>query len=183
MAVWFAAGDFEIYYAMVDGSTGRLHARETYRGLPKSLGRRRVHGLSTTIWWNRPTVLNHVRSCTLTLFTSPRFVCIRHPLARTYFSSFKTPHPDPPFLLNPPSPLAPHTPCTMIAMLKDIVNKQIAELKKLWDNKAELLFQLLNLAMIVFSALMIWKGLMFLTKSESPVVVGESRSSGSGICC
>ncbi|GMI01039.1 hypothetical protein TrVE_jg11359 [Triparma verrucosa] len=64
----------------------------------------------------------------------------------------------------------------MIAMLKDIVNKQIAELKKLWDNKAELLFQLLNLAMIVFSALMIWKGLMFLTKSESPVVVVLSGS-------
>lgn len=34
-----------------------------------------------------------------------------------------------------------------------------------------LLSQSLNLAMIVFSALMIWKGLMFLTKSESPVVV------------
>jgi signal peptidase len=29
----------------------------------------------------------------------------------------------------------------------------------------------LNLAMIVFSALMIWKGLMVVTKSESPVVV------------
>ena len=41
-----------------------------------------------------------------------------------------------------------------------------------------LLSQSLNLAMIVFSALMIWKGLMFLTKSESPVVVvlGKYRS-------
>jgi len=48
---------------------------------------------------------------------------------------------------------------------------QILELKKLWKNKRQLLFQSLNLAMIVFSALMIWKGLMFLTKSESPVVV------------
>ncbi|GMH72962.1 hypothetical protein TL16_g06052, partial [Triparma laevis f. inornata] len=57
-----------------------------------------------------------------------------------------------------------------------IINKQISELRKLWDNKQELLFQLLNLAMIVFSALMIWKGLMFLTKSESPVVVVLSGS-------
>lgn len=31
--------------------------------------------------------------------------------------------------------------------------------------------QMLNLALIVFSALMIWKGLMFVTRSESPVVV------------
>jgi signal peptidase I len=31
--------------------------------------------------------------------------------------------------------------------------------------------QVLNLACIVFSALMIWKGLMCVTKSESPVVV------------
>ena len=49
-------------------------------------------------------------------------------------------------------------------MIKDMIDKQIIELKKLWGNKRQLLFQLLNLAMIVFSALMIWKGLMFLTK-------------------
>jgi len=36
--------------------------------------------------------------------------------------------------------------------------------------------QALNPAMIVFSALMIWKGLMFITKSESPVVVVLSGS-------
>ena len=53
----------------------------------------------------------------------------------------------------------------------DIVNSQVMELKKLWKNKRQLTFQALNLAMIVFSALMIWKGLMFATKSESPVVV------------
>jgi signal peptidase I len=53
----------------------------------------------------------------------------------------------------------------------DIVKSQILELKKLWKNKRQLLFQGLNLAMIVFSALMIWKGLMVVTKSESPVVV------------
>jgi hypothetical protein len=49
-------------------------------------------------------------------------------------------------------------------MIKDMIDKQVVELKKLWANKRQLLFQLLNLAMIVFSALMIWKGLMFLTK-------------------
>jgi signal peptidase len=49
-------------------------------------------------------------------------------------------------------------------MIKDMIDKQVLELKKLWGNKRQLLFQVLNLAMIVFSALMIWKGLMFLTK-------------------
>ena len=53
----------------------------------------------------------------------------------------------------------------------DIVKSQVMELKKLWKNKRNLSFQILNLAMIVFSALMIWKGLMVVTKSESPVVV------------
>jgi signal peptidase I len=61
-------------------------------------------------------------------------------------------------------------------MIKEIMDKQIFELRKLWANKRQLLFQLLNLAMIVFSALMIWKGLMFVTKSESPVVVVLSGS-------
>mmetsp|Transcript_2790 Transcript_2790/g.8144 ORF Transcript_2790/g.8144 Transcript_2790/m.8144 type:complete len:150 (+) Transcript_2790:241-690(+) len=58
----------------------------------------------------------------------------------------------------------------------EIVEDQIQELKKLWKNKRLLLHQALNLAMIVFSALMIWKGLMFVTKSESPVVVVLSGS-------
>ena len=49
-------------------------------------------------------------------------------------------------------------------MIKDMIDKQVIELKKLWANKRQLLFQVLNLAMIVFSALMIWKGLMFATK-------------------
>ena len=53
----------------------------------------------------------------------------------------------------------------------EIVKSQVIELKKLWSNKRQLAFQALNLAMIVFSALMIWKGLMVVTKSESPVVV------------
>lgn len=58
----------------------------------------------------------------------------------------------------------------------EIVTNQVNELKKLWKNKRQLSFQALNLAMIVFSALMIWKGLMFVTKSESPVVVVLSGS-------
>ena len=49
-------------------------------------------------------------------------------------------------------------------MIRDMIDQQVLELKKLWANKRQLTFQLLNLAMIVFSALMIWKGLMFLTK-------------------
>ena len=52
----------------------------------------------------------------------------------------------------------------MTNMIKDIFDKQVLELKKLWANKRQLLFQLLNLAMIVFSALMIWKALMCYTK-------------------
>uniref|UniRef100_A0A7S2RVP6 Signal peptidase complex catalytic subunit SEC11 n=1 Tax=Rhizochromulina marina TaxID=1034831 RepID=A0A7S2RVP6_9STRA len=58
----------------------------------------------------------------------------------------------------------------------EMIDAQISELKKLWRNKRQFLFQALNLAMIVFSALMIWKGLMFITKSESPVVVVLSGS-------
>mmetsp|Transcript_10357 Transcript_10357/g.13113 ORF Transcript_10357/g.13113 Transcript_10357/m.13113 type:complete len:191 (+) Transcript_10357:195-767(+) len=61
-------------------------------------------------------------------------------------------------------------------MIKEVIDKQILELRKLWHNKRQLLFQVLNLAMIVFSALMIWKGLMFITQSESPVVVVLSGS-------
>ena len=57
-----------------------------------------------------------------------------------------------------------------------LITNQVAELKKLWKNKRQLSFQALNLAMIVFSALMIWKSLMFVTKSESPVVVVLSGS-------
>ncbi|EJK50876.1 hypothetical protein THAOC_30012, partial [Thalassiosira oceanica] len=41
-------------------------------------------------------------------------------------------------------------------MIRDMIDQQVLELKKLWANKRQLTFQLLNLAMIVFSALMIW---------------------------
>merc|ERR1719183_1058064 len=57
-----------------------------------------------------------------------------------------------------------------------LVQEQTLALKKLWANKRQMVFQGLNLAMIVFSALMIWKGLMVVTKSESPVVVVLSGS-------
>jgi len=42
--------------------------------------------------------------------------------------------------------------------------------------KRQMAHQVLNLAMIVCSALMIWKGLMVVTESESPVVVVLSGS-------
>ncbi|MFH4976374.1 hypothetical protein AB6A40_003083 [Gnathostoma spinigerum] len=43
-------------------------------------------------------------------------------------------------------------------------------------NVRQLLYQFLNFAMIVSSALMIWKGLMVITGSESPIVVVLSGS-------
>ncbi|CAM9089700.1 unnamed protein product [Chrysoparadoxa australica] len=60
--------------------------------------------------------------------------------------------------------------------MHELVQTQVDELKKLWKNKRQLAFQGLNLAMIVLSALMIWKSLMVITKSESPVVVVLSGS-------
>ena len=43
-------------------------------------------------------------------------------------------------------------------------------------NKRQLLFQVLNFGMIIFSALMIWKGAMVFSGSESPIVVVLSGS-------
>ncbi|TKR93395.1 hypothetical protein L596_007861 [Steinernema carpocapsae] len=43
-------------------------------------------------------------------------------------------------------------------------------------NCRQVLYQVLNFAMIVSSALMIWKGLMVVTNSESPIVVVLSGS-------
>jgi signal peptidase len=43
-------------------------------------------------------------------------------------------------------------------------------------NKRQVAYQVLNFAMIVSSALMIWKGLMVVTGSESPIVVVLSGS-------
>merc|ERR1712217_309553 len=50
------------------------------------------------------------------------------------------------------------------------------EFKDLAKRPRNFLTQVLNLACIVFSALMLWKGLMCVTKSESPVVVVLSGS-------
>ncbi|XP_017885500.1 signal peptidase complex catalytic subunit SEC11A [Ceratina calcarata] len=43
-------------------------------------------------------------------------------------------------------------------------------------NKRQFLYQMLSFAMVVSSALMIWKGLMVVTGSESPIVVVLSGS-------
>ena len=53
---------------------------------------------------------------------------------------------------------------------------QVDEVKRLWANKRQLTNQGLNLAMVVLTALMVWKGLMMYTQSESPVVVVLSGS-------
>lgn len=45
----------------------------------------------------------------------------------------------------------------------------LSELSRM--NKRQVLYQILNFGMIVSSALMIWKGLMVVTGSESPIVV------------
>ena len=60
--------------------------------------------------------------------------------------------------------------------VKDFLTEQKRTLQELWDNKRTLAYQVLNLAMIVLSALMIWKTLMVITLSESPVVVVLSGS-------
>jgi signal peptidase len=62
-------------------------------------------------------------------------------------------------------------------VIKEAVDKQVLELKKLWFNKRQLLFQVLNLGMIVFSALMIWKGLMVFTKVQQSYSVKISFTS------
>lgn len=58
----------------------------------------------------------------------------------------------------------------------EAIKQQAAELKRLWKNKRQLSHQALSLAMVVLTALMIWKGLMAFTQSESPVVVVLSGS-------
>ncbi|KUF95021.1 Signal peptidase complex catalytic subunit SEC11C [Phytophthora nicotianae] len=57
-----------------------------------------------------------------------------------------------------------------------MLQQQVDEVKRLWANKRQLAHQGLNLAMVVLTALMIWKGLMAYTQSESPVVVVLSGS-------
>eukprot|EP00611_Tribonema_gayanum_P009481 TRINITY_DN1927_c0_g1_i4.p7 TRINITY_DN1927_c0_g1~~TRINITY_DN1927_c0_g1_i4.p7 ORF type:complete len:107 (+),score=49.76 TRINITY_DN1927_c0_g1_i4:96-416(+) len=59
--------------------------------------------------------------------------------------------------------------------MEELINK-VAELKMLWKHKRHLMFRCLNVAMIGLSALMLWKSLMVVTRSESPVVVVLSGS-------
>mmetsp|Transcript_81431 Transcript_81431/g.209634 ORF Transcript_81431/g.209634 Transcript_81431/m.209634 type:complete len:183 (-) Transcript_81431:232-780(-) len=55
------------------------------------------------------------------------------------------------------------------------------EFRELAKRPRQFLTQMLNLACIVFSALMLWKGLMVVTGSESPVVVVLSGSMQPGM--
>ena len=61
-------------------------------------------------------------------------------------------------------------------MIKQLVKQQIIELKKLWVNKRQLLNQALTLAMVVSSALMMYKVLEIFTSTQMPVVVVLSGS-------
>lgn len=60
--------------------------------------------------------------------------------------------------------------------------KQYArEFKDLWKRPRKLVLQVLNLAVVVFTALMLWKGLICITRCECPVVVVLSGSMEPGI--
>ncbi|KAL0592643.1 hypothetical protein ABG067_000207 [Albugo candida] len=58
----------------------------------------------------------------------------------------------------------------------ELIVQQVDEIKRLWKHKRQLIHQGLNLALVIISALMIWKGLTYLSKSEAPVVVVLSGS-------
>eukprot|EP00933_Yihiella_yeosuensis_P063073 TRINITY_DN66140_c0_g1_i1.p1 TRINITY_DN66140_c0_g1~~TRINITY_DN66140_c0_g1_i1.p1 ORF type:complete len:204 (+),score=34.30 TRINITY_DN66140_c0_g1_i1:68-613(+) len=63
----------------------------------------------------------------------------------------------------------------------DSVNQYAGEFMQLVKKPRNFITQVLNLATIVFSALMLWKGLMVTTGSESPVVVVLSGSMEPGM--
>mmetsp|Transcript_8389 Transcript_8389/g.19748 ORF Transcript_8389/g.19748 Transcript_8389/m.19748 type:complete len:184 (-) Transcript_8389:101-652(-) len=58
----------------------------------------------------------------------------------------------------------------------DSLNQYLGEFKELAKRPRNFITQVLNLGCVVFSALMLWKGLMVFTLSESPVVVVLSGS-------
>merc|ERR1711907_17853 len=58
----------------------------------------------------------------------------------------------------------------------ETVQQYIGEFKELTKRPRQFTTQILNLGCVVFSALMLWKGLMCVTGSESPVVVVLSGS-------
>lgn len=63
----------------------------------------------------------------------------------------------------------------------ETVHQYIGEFKDLAKRPRSFLMSILNLACVVFSALMLWKGLMVVTESESPVVVVLSGSMEPGL--
>ncbi|CAK9103268.1 unnamed protein product [Durusdinium trenchii] len=63
----------------------------------------------------------------------------------------------------------------------EILRQYTNELRDVAKRPRSFLTQVLNLGCIVFSALMLWKGLMVVTKSESPVVVVLSGSMEPGL--
>jgi len=69
----------------------------------------------------------------------------------------------------------------MAGMLIESVQQYAGEFKYLLTRPRSFLTQILNLGCIVFSALMIWKGLIVVTGSESPVVVVLSGSMEPGM--
>merc|ERR1719473_666395 len=56
------------------------------------------------------------------------------------------------------------------------MQQYVGEFRELAKRPRQFLMQVLNLGCVVFSALMLWKGLMCVTRSESPVVVVLSGS-------
>ena len=64
----------------------------------------------------------------------------------------------------------------MFEAVQDFLEEQTTAIKSLIKNRRLALFSVANLAMICFSALMIWKGLIAVTASDSPVVVVLSGS-------
>ncbi|CAE7945397.1 Sec11c [Symbiodinium sp. KB8] len=68
-----------------------------------------------------------------------------------------------------------------ILSLAESVQQYVGEFRDLAKRPRSFLTQVLNLGCIVFSALMLWKGLMVVTKSESPVVVVLSGSMEPGL--
>ncbi|XP_042309858.1 signal peptidase complex catalytic subunit SEC11C [Sceloporus undulatus] len=65
-------------------------------------------------------------------------------------------------------------PCLLVERKKALAMDIFGDLRRM--NKRQLYYQVLNFAMIVSSALMIWKGLIVITGSESPIVVVLSGS-------
>merc|ERR1719429_665567 len=64
--------------------------------------------------------------------------------------------------------------CVNWIMSLELIRTSLNDVKQM--NKRQILYQILQLAMVLFTALMIWKGLMIATGSDSPIVVVLSGS-------